>query len=151
MMLYIFPYHIISDLFSECSKEVPLLPKVASPKFLFRLGKFFENCTARDTLNYSNYFGNRIPGWKRNQEMSMVLCYFTAVYFKIKMAGDLFKELLHPCANSFNQNFFPVFRTPDQMILRFINRMARSFQAHAGILKGKPPFLKPCRKYPARL
>ena len=151
MMLYIFPYHIIRDLLSDCSKEVPLLPKVASPKFLFRLGKFFENSTARDTLNYSNYFGNRIPGWKRNQQVNMVLCYFAAIYFKIKMARDLFKKLFYPCANFFNQDFLPVFRVPDQMVLGFINRMARSFQAHAGMLKGKPPFLKPCRKYPARL
>jgi hypothetical protein len=36
------------------------------------------------------------------------------------------------------------------MILGFINRMACFFQTHAGILRGKQPFLKPYRNNPIK-
>jgi hypothetical protein len=42
MMLYIFTYQITRDLFSDRSKELLLLPKAASPKFLSLLGKSLQ-------------------------------------------------------------------------------------------------------------
>jgi hypothetical protein len=150
MMLYIFPYDIISDLLSHGSIEIPLFPKMSSPKLLLNFRKFLENLTSGNTLQNSNHSRNRIPWRKRNQYVNMVLTYFTAIYFKIKMARYLFKKLSYSRANLLNKNLFPLFRTPDQMILSFINCMACCSQTHAVILWGNQPFLKPYGKSPIK-
>lgn len=124
---------------------------LASPKFFLNLRELIENLTARYTFQYSNYFRHRISRWKRYQYVNVIFRDFTTVYFKIKMARYLKKKLLHPWTDFINKNLFPVFRTPDQMILGFINRMACSFQTHASILLGKQPSCKPYRKTPIRL
>lgn len=151
MMLYIFPYHIICNLLSYCSEKISLLPKMTTPKLFFNPWKLFENLTSRNTFNYSYNLGNRISWRKRNQYVNMIFSHFTTVYLKIKMTGDLKKKLLYPLTNFINKNFFSVFWAPNQMVLGFINCMTRSFQAHAFIVLGKHPFLKPCRKKTTRL
>lgn len=143
MVLYIIPYHIISDLLSHCSIEIPLLPKVTSPKLLFHLRKLLEDLAARNTLQDSNHPCNRIPRWERNQYVHMILGDLTSVYFKIKMACYLEKKLFDTLSNFLNEDLFPILWAPYKMILSFVHCMACSFQARAGILLGNCPFLKP--------
>ena len=146
----IFPYHIIGDLLTNCSKKISLFPKMTSPEFFLYFWKFFKNLTARYTFQNPYDFRNGIPWWKRNQNMNMVFGNFAAVDFKIKMTRYLNEKFFNPRSYFLCQYFFPVFRAPDQMILCFINRMACSFQCHAVTLIGKHPFLKPHGKSPMR-
>jgi len=150
MVLYIIPYHIISDLLSCCSIEIALFPEMTSPKPLLHFRKFPENIAARNTLQNSNYPRNRIPRRERNQYVNMVLRYLTTVYFKIKMASYLIKKLFYPWANFCNEDFFSILRAPYEMILGFIHCMACSSQAHAVILLEKQPFLKTYSNIPIR-
>jgi len=151
MILNVFPYYIVCNLFSNCSVEITLFPKMASPKFIPNLRKLFENLTARYAFDYPNHFRYRVPWGKRNQYVNVIFRYFTSIYFKIKMTCYFKKKLLYSWLNFFIKDLFSIFRAPNQMIFGFINRMARSFDIHAGILMGKHPFYKPYRNILIRL
>jgi hypothetical protein len=144
----IFPYDIISDLLFHSSIKIALFPKMTSPKLLLNFRKFLENLTSGNTLQNSTHSRNRIPWRKRNQYVNMVLTYFRAIYFKLKVARYLFKKLSYSQANLLNKDLFPLFRTPEQMILSFINCMACCSPAHTVIVWGNHPFLKPYRNHP---
>jgi hypothetical protein len=149
-MLNIFPYHIIGDLFSNCSIKISLFPKMTSPKLFLHTGEFVENLTTGYTFQNPNDSRYRISRRKRKQNMNMIFGNFTSVYFKIKVTRYFKEKFFDPLPYFISQYFFPVFRAPNQMILGFINRMAASLQGHAGSLIGKYPFLKPHGKTPTR-
>ena len=123
---------------------------MAAPKLFLGFGEFLESLTAGNTFQNSIHSRNRIPRWKGNQYVNMILRYFPTVYLKIKMAGHLQKKPFCPWANFINKDLFPILWTPYQMVLGFTNRMACSFQAQAVILLGTHPFLKPCGKNPTK-
>ena len=131
MMLYIFPYHIVCYLFSNCSVEISLFPEMTTPKLFLNLRKFFEYLAARYTFQNPYYFGDRISGRERQQYMNMIFRNFTSVYLKIKMVCYLNKKFFNSILNATSEDLFPVFRTPYQMIFRFINRRTCSFYIHA--------------------
>lgn len=140
MIIYILPYYIVCDLFSDCSAEIPLFPKMSSPQFFLNLRKFFEYLTSRYTFQYPYDSRYRISGWKRQQHMDMIFSNFTSIYLKIKMVCYLYKKLFNSILNFLFENLFPIFRTPDQMIFRFINRMTCSFNIHASYFIWKGVF-----------
>lgn len=150
MVLNIVPYHIIGDLLSNCSIKISLFPEMAAPKLLLHSWVFLENLTTRYAFQNPYYFRDRIPRGKGKQNVNMLLGNFTSVYFKIKMTRYLNEKFFDPRAYFFTQYLFPVLRAPNQMILGFINRMARSFKGHADSLIGNYPFLKPHAKSPMR-
>ena len=149
MILYIIPYYIISYLFTPCPIKISLFLKMTSPELLFNFRKFLENLTIRNAFQNSNYSGNRISRWKRNQYVNMILRYLTSLYFKIKMTCNFIKKLFYPRANFINEDLFSIFRAPNQMIFSFINRMTCSSQGHAVILWAKHIFLKSYGNKPA--
>jgi len=151
MMLYIFSYNIVRNLFSNCSIEISLFPKVSSPKLFFNFWELFKNFTTRYAFDYPNHSRYRVSWGKRNQYVNVIFRYFTSIYFKIKMTCYFKKKLLYSWLNFFFKDLLSVFRTPNQMIFGFINRMACSFYIHAAILMGKHPLYKPYRKLPIRL
>ena len=143
MMIDIPSYYVVCYLFSNCSVEISLLPKVASPKFILNFRELVKNLAARYTLDYPDHFRYRVSWGKRNQNVNMIFRHCTSIYFKIKMTGYFIKKLFYSWLNVFNKYLFPLFRAPDHMICGFINRMACSFDIHAGILMGTYPFYKP--------
>ena len=147
MIFNVIPYHIIGNLFSNCSVEISLFPKVASPKLILNFRELVKNLAARYTLYYPYHFRYRVSWGKRNQYVNVIFSHCTSIYFKIKMTGYFIKKLFYSWLNVFNKYLFPIFRAPDQMVFGFINRMACSFDTHAGILMGMYPFYKPygCR------
>ena len=140
MMIYIPSYYIICYLFSNCSVEVSLFPKMTTPKLFLNLWKFFEDLTTRYTFQNAYHFGYRISGRERQKYMDMIFRYFTSVDLKIKMLCYLNKKFFNSILDVKCKNLFPVFRTPDQMIFRFINRMTCSFYIHAEHFIGKAVF-----------
>ena len=150
MMLNVFSYYIVCNLFSNCSEEITLFPKMTSPKFIRNFRELFKYLAARYAFDYPNHFRYRIPWGKRYQYVNVIFRYFTSIYFEIKMTCYFKKKLLYSWSNFFIKDLFSIFRTPNQMILGFINRMACSFQWHAVTLIGKHPFLKPHGKSPMR-
>ena len=145
MAFNIFSYYFVSYLFTNCSKEISLLPKVTTPQFLFDLWKLFKNFAPRNALQYPNNFCYRIPGWKRYQNVNMIFCNLTSINLKIKMLANLFENLFCTLADIFCNNFSSILWAPNQMILSFIYRMTCSLQAHAYMVGGKQYFLKPYR------
>ncbi len=151
MILNVFPYYIVCNLFSNCSVEVALFPEMASPKFLLNFRELFKNLASRYAFDYPNHFRYRISWWKRDQYVNVIFRCFASIYLKIKMIRYLKKKLLYSWLNFFIKDLLSIFRAPNQMIFGFINCMARSFDIHAGILMGKHPFHKPYRNIPIRL
>ena len=94
-MLYIFPYNIVCNLFSNCSVEISLFPKVASPKLFLYFRELFKDFTARYAFDYPNHSRYRVSWGKRNQYVNMIFRYFTSIYFKIKMTCYFKEKLLH--------------------------------------------------------
>ena len=130
-MIDIPSYYVVCYLFPNCSVEISLFPEMTTPKLFLNLRKFFEYLTARYTFQNPYYFRDRISGRERQQYMNMIFRNFTSVYLKIKMVCYLNKKFFNSILNATSEDLFPVFRTPDKMILRFINRMTCPFDIHA--------------------
>ena len=145
MFLNVLPYDIVSDMFPHGSEEVSLFPKMTTPQLLLYLRKLLENLTAGYALQNPNDLRNRIPRWKRDQDVNVVFCDLTLLHLKIKMSGNLQKQFLNPVTDVPNKYLFPILRTPYKMISRFIYRMTCSAQNHADILLRNQTFLKPHR------
>ena len=145
MFLNVIFYDIFCDMLPHGSEEISLFPKMTTPQFLFYFGIFLENLTAGYALQNSHYFRNRIPGWKRDQDVNMVFGNLTFLNLKIKLRCNLQKQFLNPSLDIANQNLSPIFRTPHEMVSSFIDRMTCSTQNHADILLRKQTFLKPHR------
>ena len=150
-MIDIPSYYVVCYLFSNCSAEISLFPEMTTPKLFLNLWKLFEYLTARYTFQNPYYFGYRISGRERQQYMNMIFRNFTSVYLKIKMVCYLNKKFSNSILNATSEDLFPVFRTPDQMIFRFINRMTCSFDIHAGHFIWKAVFPQALKKSPIRL
>jgi hypothetical protein len=114
MALSIIPYHLISDLLSHCSVEIPLLPKVTAPKLLFHVRKLLENLTAGNALQNSHHTRNRIPRWERDQRVPMILDPRRPHSGLFQNQNGLLsrEKLFNPWANSFNEYLFSMLRAP---------------------------------------
>jgi len=140
MMLNISSDYIVCYLFPNGSEEISLFPKMTSPKLFLNLRKFFENLTARYAFHNPYYFRYRISGRKRHQYVDMIFSNFTSIYLKIKVLCYLNKKFFDSFLNVASEYLFPIFWTPNQMIFRFINRMACSHDIHAGHFIWKSAF-----------
>ena len=145
MFLNVLPYDIVSDMFPHGSEKVPLFPKMTTPQLLLYLRKLLENLTTGYALQNPNHLRNRVPRWKRDQDVNVVFCDLTFLYLKIKMSGNFQKQFLNPVTDIPNKYLLPILWTPYKMISRFIHRMTCSAQNHADILLRKQTFLKPHR------
>ena len=113
MLLNIFPYYVISYLFTHCPEKIPLLPKVTTPQLGFNFWVLLKNFTTRNTLQDPDHLGDGVPRRKRYQNVNMIFRDLALIYLKIKMNCDLMEELLHPYSNIAHKNLCAVFRTPN--------------------------------------
>ena len=134
MVFNIVSNHLCGYFIANCSDKISVFPKLSTSQFLFHFGMLLKYYTGTDALEHSYHFGNRVPRWKGQKNMNMVLSYLKGIYLKIVILGYLFKYFLYSIPDVASQNPLSIFRSPHQMVFRIIDRMARSFQLHAGCI-----------------
>ena len=142
VILNIFLDNIFCPFISNCSNKISILPKFTSSKFFlhFRIPLKYLPCSF--TFKSLHYFRDRIPRWKTQKYMNMILCYFHCLYFKLITDGNLPKTIFYKFLDITSQYPFSVFGSPNQMISCIIYRMTCSPYCHAINLEYFNNFLK---------
>ena len=130
MVANIFPDHRSRHVISHRADKIPVLPKLPFPQLLPQFGKFLKHPARRNTLQYPDNLGNRIPGREIQKDVDMVLGDLLFVKLKPKVFHNLTEHLVNPSPNIFSGNPFSIFGSPHQMIFRVVHRMAGPFNGH---------------------
>ena len=130
MILNIFSNHICSDFIANCADKIAIFPKFSTPKLLLYFWVFLKYYTRTYALQHSYDFRDTFPRWKRQTYMNMIFRNFQSVYCKIVVFSNLLKYFFHTILDITTHYPFSILRSPYQMVLRVIYRMARSFKFH---------------------
>ena len=142
VILNVFLDNIFCHFISNCANKISIFPKFPSPQFFLNFRVILEYLLGRFTLKSLHYFRYRIPRWKTQKYMNMVLCYFHSLYFKLIGDGYFFKTFFKKFSDITSQYPFSVFGSPNQMIPGIIYRMTCSSYGHAINLDYSNTFLK---------
>ena len=131
MMLNVFINYLPSHSVAHCSGEIPIFPQFASPQSLLYPRKRSKQLPRTYTLYHTYHLPYRILRRKRYQYMHMISCYFHLLYFHPIFTAYLFNQLFRSFPYLLVCKYLlPIFRTPYQMICRFVDRMTRPPQSH---------------------
>jgi len=132
MMLDISFDDLLSHSVTHCPGEISVFPQLPRPQSLLQSGELAEQSPRTVALDDSDHFSNRSGRRKRDQDVNMFQAHFQFDNFKsivpTYLPDQLFRSFLnlHPL-----KYVLPIFRTPDQMVTRIIDRMTRPLEPHA--------------------
>jgi len=124
--------HLPSHSVTNCPGEISVFPQLPRPQSLFQPGELAEQSPPTVALDDSDHFSNRPGRRERDQNLNMLHAHFQFDNFKsivlTYLPDQLFRSFLnlHPL-----KYILPIFRTPDQMVTRIIDRMTRPLEPHA--------------------
>jgi hypothetical protein len=130
-MLDILGYNVPSHPVSDRPNEIPVFPNLPAPKPLLQSGELAKQPPPTLALDYPDNLPYRPRGRKRYQKVDMFLHQFHLQnLYVVRLAylpHHLFRSFpdLLPLKES-----LPVFRAPDHMIRRVVDRMTRPLQSH---------------------
>jgi hypothetical protein len=96
-----------------------------SPKLFLYLREFLKHYLCGYTFDYLNH-PRRSIFWRH--KMHVIIHYFHRVYFKFVLFCDFAKYLFQSLRHSIEEQFFPLFWYPYEMILQIIDTMFASCQ-----------------------
>ena len=126
--------HFRGDSVSHNPDEIPITPKLSTPKMFLQPREFLKDYLGADTLQDLYHFGRRIFGWGREKDMDMIAHDLHRIDLSIILCSNLLKQLLYSLLQLLRQNLFAVFGNPNEMVLDIVDRMLCPFDCHAVIL-----------------
>jgi hypothetical protein len=122
-MFQIIFYHLICQLTRSHAKVTPC-PKMTSPIALFQIRKTFEQLHRTSSFNPSHNFARRQIGWRRKQNMDMILADNSFQNFYLKGFTSLSNQFTNFQTNVAFLHLVAIFCDKHKMILNLKNRMA---------------------------
>ena len=124
--------HLPSHSVSHCPDEISVFPQFPRPESPSQPGELAEQSSPTVAFDDSDHFSNRPGRGERDQNVNVFGAHFQFDNLKsivlTYLPDQLFRSFLnlHPL-----EYILPIFRTPDQMVIRIIDRMTRPLQPHA--------------------
>ena len=132
MMLDILLNDLPSHTVADRAGEVSVLPQLPRPQSLLQARELAEQLPRTNALYDPYHFSDGPSGRKRCQNMYMVLCYFHFRYLKSILVAYLTNHLFRSLPYLFfSEYILPTLRTPNQVVVRVVDRMTRPLQCHA--------------------
>jgi hypothetical protein len=123
----IFLNNVTSNAICDGTRKIAALPQLPKPQSVLQRRKRAEQLSGTYAFDDLSHLPNRTLWGKRQQNMNMFNTNFHLNEFKIIFLTYLTDQLLRIFSDSVVlKNFLSVFRTPNQVIARIINRMTRS-------------------------
>ncbi len=130
VILNILPDYLCCNFISYCADEIPVLPKLTTPKLLLDPRIFPENDTCTNTLQNPYNLRNAISWRKRQENVHMIFSYLHCINLKIMILRYLMKYSPYSFSYISTKNPLPILRCPYQMIFCVVYCMWCSFQCH---------------------
>jgi hypothetical protein len=126
------PNDLSGHLVANGSNKIAVFPKLFTPQLFLYYRVLLEYGAGTDALQYPYRSGNGVPGLKGQKYMDMVFRDFKGISLKNMILGYPFNYPFSSISDVASQNPPSIVRIPDQMVFGIIDRMAGSFQFHAG-------------------
>jgi len=132
MMLDITLDNLTSHPVSDRPGKISVLPQLPRPQSLFHARELAEQSPRTNTFYNPYHVPNRPSRRKRDEDMHMFLRHFHFDDFKSVLLAYLPNQLFRSFLDLRPLKYiFSIFRTPDQVITRVVDRMTRPLEGHA--------------------
>ena len=122
---------VLLDCFSRnvsgCSNIVRGRPKTAFPKLQLQYRELKKYFSSTPSLDCFNNFGDRNRRGKAEKKVNMVRLYFLFNHIPSFLLANFFYRIRKKLGYRSNKDAFSIFRTPNQMVSRLIDKASTMF------------------------
>lgn len=119
MRINIFVDHLVSYI-ATGSAEIASAPKMPSPVFFTKFGKFLLDFSRRSTFGFLYKFANCYVRRYRDKYVQMLCRYYSIYNFNIHFLGNTGNNIPNAFTNFSSQNTVAIFGNPYQMVAMMI-------------------------------
>ena len=131
LVFNIFPDYVSSNIISNTSDKIAVIPQFSRPKLFPDFGVFLKYLSCRYAFHYLHNVRGGIPRWRFQEYVYMVFYYFHCIYRKAIFLCYMVEHFFQIARNVTIQYVLSILRYPYQVILQIEYGMFGSSYSHA--------------------